>query len=106
MDWTWIVPTIAVVAGATALVLALSRKLGHRLPWRHGSRVDMSETICVNCGYPLKGLDIPRCPECGALRGFTKPLDELGLTEEEIREGFARRKRERSRKEPRQKDQQ
>ena len=47
----------------------------------------------------MKGLDIPRCPECGALRGFKKPLTDLGLTEEEIRAGFARRRRER---EPRQ----
>lgn len=20
---------------------------------------------CQNCGYPLQGLDVPRCPECG-----------------------------------------
>ncbi len=24
------------------------------------------EACCANCGYPLKGLATPRCPECGA----------------------------------------
>lgn len=50
---------------------------------------------CAKCGYSLEGLDIPRCPECGALRGFTVPLDQLGLTEHEVRKGFARRRQER-----------
>jgi hypothetical protein len=47
---------------------------------------------CDNCGYDLSGQDLPRCPECGALRGFRVPLSELGLTEEEVREGVERMK--------------
>ena len=43
---------------------------------------------CANCGYVIEGLSLPRCPECGALRGFKVPLDQLGLSEDEIRIGF------------------
>ena len=52
----------------------------------------ISGAICAGCGYNMKGQAIPRCPECGALRGFTTPVDQLGLTEEEIRKGFERKR--------------
>lgn len=51
---------------------------------------------CAGCGYELAHLEIPRCPECGALRGFKRPLDELGLTDEEVRSGFERMRKLRS----------
>jgi len=47
-----------------------------------------SGELCSGCGYNMAGQEIPRCPECGALRGFTTSVDELGLTEDEIRRGF------------------
>lgn len=40
---------------------------------------------CLCCGYNLTGLDIPRCPECGVLRGFQVALTDLGLSEAELR---------------------
>ena len=99
MDWTCIAPTVAILTMALAAMIGVRKRLNRwhqrRRAWRAEKRVGK----CANCGYPLKGLDIPRCPECGALRGFKKPLTELGLTEEEIRAGFARRRQER---EPRQ----
>ncbi len=51
-----------------------------------------SGKICRGCGYNMEGQEIPRCTECGALRGFTTPVDELGLTEDEIRSGFQRKR--------------
>ena len=51
-----------------------------------------SGALCAGCGYNMKGQAIPRCPECGALRGFTTSVDHLGLTEEEIRKGFERKR--------------
>ncbi|MBI4581406.1 MAG: hypothetical protein HY718_17015 [Planctomycetes bacterium] len=39
--------------------------------------------FCRKCGYPLRGLNYPRCPECGTLRGFEVPLEQLDLTGEE-----------------------
>ena len=51
-----------------------------------------SGMICGGCGYNMEGQEIPRCPECGALRGFTTSVDELGLTEDEIRRGFQRKR--------------
>ena len=41
---------------------------------------------CTKCGYILKGLALPRCPECGRAIGFTKTFEELGVTKEELRE--------------------
>ncbi len=47
---------------------------------------------CARCGYDLSRLEYPRCPECGALRGFKVPLEQLGLTDEEVRTGFKRQR--------------
>lgn len=51
-----------------------------------------NEVRCAKCGYDLRGLTIPRCPECGTLRGFDVPLDQLGLTEKEIQDAHRRKK--------------
>ena len=83
---------------ALAAIVAAVRLLhGYRRSRRRASDggIEVDEPRCANCGYPMKGLEIPRCPECGALRGFKRPLHELGLAEQEVREGFARRRRER-----------
>jgi hypothetical protein len=95
MDWTWITPMVAVLAVALGAIIGSRKRLHrwHRL--RRARQTDKGVGTCANCGYSLTGLDIPRCPECGALRGFKKPLTELGLTEDEVREGFARRRRQR-----------
>ncbi len=53
----------------------------------------VSGALCANCGYNMEGQTIPRCPECGALRGFTASVDQLGLTEQEIRKGFERKQK-------------
>ncbi len=58
-------------------------------PWVARRKGD-DDLVCARCGYDLRGLELPRCPECGTLRGFTVPLAALGLSEPEIREGFAR----------------
>ncbi len=50
---------------------------------------------CLRCGYDLTGQEVPRCPECGALRGFRVPLTNLGLSDAEVRDGFGRTRRER-----------
>lgn len=39
--------------------------------------------LCYKCGYDMRGQIFPRCPECGALLGFTVSTDELPLTDEE-----------------------
>jgi hypothetical protein len=33
--------------------------------WAAGQRVGDGETHCRQCGYILRGLSEPRCPECG-----------------------------------------
>jgi len=42
-------------------------------------------THCQRCGYDMTALPKKRCPECGALTGFTKSAEELGIAEDEIR---------------------
>ncbi len=90
-DLLWLLIALAVVAAAVHLL----RRYRRSRRKASDARSKADEPKCASCGYPLKGLEIPRCPECGALRGFKRPLHELGLTEQEVREGFARRRRER-----------
>ena len=77
---------VGVVIGSrvAARVLGLRRKLIQRDHDR--------ATICKRCGYDMRGLLMPRCPECGTLRGFSVPLDELGVSEQEIRAGYEQRR--------------
>ena len=65
---------------------------GRSVRGRGKSASEPEEIKCSKCGYSLHGLEIPRCPECGALRGFRVPLEQLGLTEEEVRRGSDRRR--------------
>ncbi len=79
------------------VVLMLCVMLGRRYrKWKRARddirRAKDSGTLCAGCGYNMEGQTIPRCPECGALRGFTTSVDKLGLTEEEIRSGFQRKR--------------
>ena len=50
-----LVSTAAVVAAGVAFVVACLRH----------ARQDVEHLRCLNCGYILKGLSEPRCPECG-----------------------------------------
>jgi rubrerythrin len=48
--------------GVTAVVaIALHRVLTRR----YGPKVRDGETRCRKCGYILRGITEPRCPECG-----------------------------------------
>lgn len=64
------------LAAAAYLVLGsrgLARLLA-RLQYQPPERVTAVEHCCVYCGYDLRGLSKPRCPECG--REFDKRLLE------------------------------
>ena len=47
---------------------------------------------CV-CGYPLEGLNMARCPECGRVSGFNATAEELGLSAEELQRAAETRRR-------------
>ncbi len=65
------------------LVHHMLRRQSHRRRKARSSERD--PVLCLRCGYNLRGLEVPRCPECGTLRGFRVPLDRLGLTEADLR---------------------
>lgn len=50
-----------------------------------GRSDDDPTRVCRRCGYEMIGLPQKRCPECGALTGFTRSAEELGIDEHEIR---------------------
>ena len=63
--------------GLLAIIGALaSRRLGRR-----PDSQDPLQVPCTKCGYDLRGAPVPRCPECGCLRGFDKTAEELGIDE-------------------------
>ena len=48
------------------LTLSLPVLIYALLTWRYGPRPeDVMETRCRECGYILRGITEPRCPECG-----------------------------------------
>ena len=55
---TGYVKLIAFVAATAAMLAA----------WRRIDRI-VNDTLCDTCGYELRGIDAPRCPECGTARG-------------------------------------
>lgn len=79
------------IAVAASLVLALaSWWLVRRAMRSYRNRVrrrwqDLNRARCLRCGYDLTSLNVPRCPECGALRGFTRSAAELGIDERDLR---------------------
>ena len=80
---------LAIAGFLAALVVPLTRIARRRL---NQPRV-LDGGVCP-CGYPLKKLGLPRCPECGRVVGFDASADVLGLTDAEL-ERLAARRRER-----------
>ena len=88
-----LVALVLAASGATWIIGVLRRWFRERKNTRDEIRnAKESGKLCAACGYNMEGQSIPRCPECGALRGFTASVDQLGLTEEEIRKGFERKR--------------
>ena len=87
-------PVLGVLLGIAASVLLLRRSRRQR--YAELKEREKIERRCARCGYDLRGLELPRCPECGTLWGFRVPLDKLGLSEDELRDSFERRRRERA----------
>jgi hypothetical protein len=73
---------LAAVIVANVVLWIITRGLYERLFGSKRSR--QTERRC-QCGYILKALSVPRCPECGRAVGFDKTFEELGLSPDEIR---------------------
>ena len=81
---------LAAVIAVNFVLWIVTRKLYDRLFGTARSR--QTERRC-RCGYILKGLSLPRCPECGRALGFDKTFEELGISPQELRDA-AEKKRE------------
>lgn len=44
----------------------------------------VEKIICLRCGYDARGNPTLVCPECGCLSGFTKSIQELGITKDDL----------------------
>ena len=55
----WAVTEGAIPAVVTLFTFSILSHLGGRRPWAD------PETRCRKCGYILRGITEPRCPECG-----------------------------------------
>jgi predicted Zn-ribbon and HTH transcriptional regulator len=64
----------------------MQRKLSQ---WREDDEADR----CRQCGYDMRNLDMPRCPECGCARGFDKTFEQLGVDERQVQQHVAHRRR-------------
>ncbi len=71
---------LIVVLSVVAGVIVPSRLF--RRWWR---RTNASHAaVDCRCGYPLAGLAVPRCPECGRVVGFDATPEQLGLSLEQL----------------------
>jgi hypothetical protein len=73
---------MGVIVVVTLLAAFVGRRLLKRRERRSKERAKVARCVC---GYPLKGLTLARCPECGRVLGFDATAEELGLSEEELR---------------------
>lgn len=72
---------LCVLVLAVCVVVAMGTYFKRK---REKARREGGERRCF-CGYILRGLDVPRCPECGRAVGFDKTFEELGIRPEELR---------------------
>lgn len=92
MTWSnaylpWLLATVFAVVGVGIATIVLLRTVVKRQMRKHILKALTEEVVpkCARCGCDLRGQNYPRCPECGTLRGFDVPMDDLPLTEEERR---------------------
>ncbi len=85
LAWLLAAVLASVAVGVAAVVLlrtVVKKKMREEI---RKAFTEESAPLCTRCGYDLRGQKYPRCPECGTLRGFDVPMDDLPLTEEERR---------------------
>lgn len=76
----WLVPTwlrTGLAGGLTGAGIVVGLEFVWRRPKRLFLRrelIRLGVPVCLHCAYPLRGLDTPRCPECG--RSFDPALLE------------------------------
>ena len=90
----WLLLPFMLAVAAIAVVSMVGRRLWRRKLKDILREPDNEPMHCGQCGYDVRGLDIPRCPECGCAFGFDRTFEELGLDEEEVRQRVRKRRQE------------
>jgi len=77
----YIAATVAMFLGGIVTIpvglLAIIGSISARRLWTKLNAQDAMKDLCANCSYDLRGTPVPRCSECGCLRGFDKTPEEL-----------------------------
>jgi len=78
---------LAIVGGLLLGPLGLPSVLSGLWLRRRARIIDhaVEKKICLRCGYDARGNPTLVCPECGCLSGFTKSIQELGITKDDLR---------------------
>jgi hypothetical protein len=80
---SWILILALMILPAVIGFITMIWLLRKRRKARNENREPAKEVRrCHRCGYELTQLRVPRCPECGALLGFKKSAEELGIADE------------------------
>ena len=87
--WPLIIRVGFVLLGVVVLAYVIRRLLKHWERWAAEQRLIER----CPCGYPLQGLALARCPECGRVIGFDATAEELGLSDRELKRAIEVRKR-------------
>jgi hypothetical protein len=91
MQFLWpLILKMGIVLFAMLVAAFVLRRLLKR--WERHSKERAKVARC-RCGYPLEGLALARCPECGRVLHFNATAEELGLSEAELRRAIEVKKR-------------
>jgi hypothetical protein len=77
--WSVLLATIAAVGFALLLAAVFALRAAQRRLMARDERLRRGAPTCARCGYDLSRTPHLRCPECGALRGFRRSANELGI---------------------------
>lgn len=76
------------LVGLFVIVVAVMvlRRIGRVIVGKNTPIQDPLERMKCPCGYDLSRLDRARCPECGRVRFFDATPEQLGLSDEELKQ--------------------
>jgi hypothetical protein len=82
-NWSVVVcPAVAALVAGSLVYLVFRVRAHHKRVLRRRRSED--PVLCRHCGYDLRGVEIPRCPECGRAMGFDITFAQMGVDERDV----------------------